>query len=132
MLYHVANILCLVTGLILFGLAVFGLMDVPQADSTLLSVILQPSGYSPLLDQVYLGVIGLLGFWLTLRIHVRVPAAIALGLILGKMILVQASGTLGIVVTVGLSLIVVAALVRLVSGGDTLHGDGAPGKPRFW
>ena len=62
----------------------------------------------------------------------RVPAAIALGLILGKMILVQASGTLGIVVTVGLSLIVVAALVRLVSGGDTLHGDGAPGKPRFW
>lgn len=117
MLYHVANFLCLFCGITLFALGSFGILSVPRTDLTLLTLLLEPTGFSTYADQAYLMILALLGFWLTLRIHVRVPAALALGLILGKLIILDETRLFGISASVTLSLVTFAALLRLVTTG---------------
>jgi hypothetical protein len=115
MLYHTANYLCLVSGLVLFGLGSYGLMGVPKSDIRTITLLLEPLGYSELLDNAYLVFLAIIGFWLTLRMNVRIPAALGLGLVLGKMLFLNLTGFLSGSLAVALSLILFGTLLRLIT-----------------
>lgn len=127
MIYHTANYLCLVSGLVLFGLGSYGLLGIPKSDIRTITMLLEPLGYSDLLDRAYLVFLALVGFWLTLRMTVRVPAAIGLGLVLGKMMFLNLSGFFSATLAVALSLIVFSALLRLITtkaeNDDLFHAN---------
>lgn len=113
--HHVANILCVTSGLCLFGLGLYGLMDSQSLDPHYLTEMLRPMGYGGWIDKVHLGLLGVLGFWLTIGLRTRIPAAVALALVLGKLLLLGEALSLDKLLILSLSLICFAAVLRIIT-----------------
>lgn len=113
--HHVANILCVTSGLCLFGLGLYGLMDNQSLDPHDLTEMLRPMGYGGWIDKVHLGLLGVLGFWLTIGLRTRIPAAVALALVLGKLLLLGQALSLDKLLILSLSLICFAAVLRIIT-----------------
>lgn len=113
--HHVANILCVTSGLCLFGLGLYGLMDNQSLDPHCLTDLLRPMGYGTWIDKVHLGLLGVLGFWLTIGLQTRIPAAVALALLLGKLLLLGEALSLDKLLILSLSLICFAAVLRIIT-----------------
>jgi len=112
---HLVNILCVTSGLTLFGLGLYGLMDNQSLDPHYLTEMLRPTGYGTGFDKIHLGLLAVLGFWLTIGLKTRVPAAIALALVLGKLLLVGDSLGLDKLLVLSLALICFAAVLRIIT-----------------
>ena len=112
---YVANFLCVTAGLILFGLGVYGLIDEESLQPHVLTELLRPTGFGTVFDKIHLGMLAVLGFWLTLGIYVRLPAAIALTLVLGKLLLVGSSLSVDRLLILSLAMVCFAAILRMIT-----------------
>ncbi len=99
--------LSLCAGLLLFGLAVIGFFQIEAQPIEALTILLEPLGMGPNLDQAFHIVMGILGAWLTLGFYTRAAATLALGLILTKVLFIK--GVIALSVT-----IVVCAMVATI------------------
>ncbi|RKF16378.1 hypothetical protein D6850_02130 [Roseovarius spongiae] len=119
------------TGIVLFTLAAYGLQGHEFGAHNIVTSLLRPSGYGAGLDTFYLVVLGALGFWLTSGLFVQVASGIALGLVMGKLVLLGEVLSLHSVAALGLALALTAILLRLVAPPET----GRPAQHRqsqFW
>ena len=135
MIYYAASFLTIGSGLILFGLGMFGLLgpDYLTLRLHLITHLLIPMGFDPVLDTAYLGLIAVLGFWLTLGVYVRIPAAITLGAIIGKLLLVNNALAPDNLLKIGLSLLAFAVLMRMITNtSHARHDRITPYMFRFW
>ncbi len=106
-------ILCLFSGLVLFWVGLVGLTDSPFEPVRELTALLAPSGLGDGVDQLYLSLLTILGFGLTLFIWVRPIAAVAVGLVTWKLALVH--GHLVLVSALLLCVALAAILLRRAS-----------------
>jgi len=122
-LYSLAATLSLFSGLVLFGLGTLGLVGMSQEDMHPITVLLHPSGLGDGLDRVYYGFLVFLGCWLTLCLYVRVPATIALALVLSKVSYLGDSSKIGMLPALALSLTLAALLLRMITTTSWLKRD---------
>lgn len=116
MLFHyIANFICVTSGLILFGLGVYGLTDERALQPHVLTELLRPSGFGTIFDRIHLGILAVLGFWLTIGLYVRIPAAIALALVLGKLMLVGENMSFDRLIVLSLAMAAFATMLRLIT-----------------
>lgn len=123
MLYSIAATLSLTAGLILFGLGLIGLTDMANANMHPITVLLYPLGLSETMDSIYYGFLMFLGFWLTLCIHVRVPAGIALTLVLAKVTFLSDGARIHILAALALLITLGALLIRMLTARTWLRRD---------
>jgi len=123
MLYGLAATLSLFSGLVLFGIGVFGLAGVPDENMHPITVLLHPSGLNPVWDRIYYGFLAFLGAWLTLCLHVRVPATIALGMVLFKITYLGDIRAIGILPALAVGLTLAALLLRMLTTTSWLKRD---------
>jgi len=100
------------TGLILFGIGLLGLFNIQLTLNNVFSVLTESLNASPGIDTAYYLGLALLGFWLTLNMQVRLAAALALGLVLGKIVFLNLFFHFGILLPLSVSVI----LLMLVFG----------------
>jgi len=133
LLFYIASFLSITSGLILFGLGVYGLLGNDYTKLHVVTELLKPMGFSPVLDQLYLGFLSVLGFWLTLGAFVRIPAAMALGMIIGKLLLVGDMLKIDSLLSLALVLIFYAGLVRIITNtSHDKHDRITPYVFKFW
>ena len=125
MLYGIAATLSLTAGLILFGLGVVGVTEIPHADMHPVTVLLYPLGLSETMDSIYYSFLMFLGFWLTLCIHIRVPAGIALALVLAKVTYLGDIERIGVLPALALLITLGALLIRMLTTRTWLRRDAA-------
>lgn len=123
MLYNIAATLSLFAGLMLFGIGSLGLTGMPGEDMHPITVLLLPSGLGTTMDSVYYGFLTILGAWLTLCIHVRVPATIALAMVLSKVTFLGDAAYLGTLPALAVALTLSALLLRMLTTTSWLKRD---------
>jgi len=115
MLYSIAATLSLTAGLILFGLGVVGATGVAHGDMHPVTVLLYPLGLSETMDIIYYAFLMFLGFWLTMCIHVRVPAGTALALVLAKVTYLGDISRIGVLPALALLITLGTLLIRMLT-----------------
>jgi hypothetical protein len=100
---YISYIACTTAGLILSAIAFVGLFDISVQPIEAATILLQPSGLGEIFDDIYLWIDLALGFWLILFFWVRTASAIALALVLFKIVLLH--GWIPLVLTIGLCLL---------------------------
>lgn len=123
MLYNLAATLSLFAGLMLFGIGTLGLVGMPGEDMHPITVLLLPSGLGAATDNIYYGFLTVLGAWLTLCIHVRVPATIALAMVLSKVAFLGDAAYLGVLPALAVALTLSALLLRMLTTTRWLKRD---------
>lgn len=113
--HHVAKFLGVTSGLTLFGLGLYGLQGNQSLDAHFLTELLRPMGFGTGLDQIHLGLLAVLGFWLTIGLRTRIPAAVALALVLGKLLVLGAALSVDKLLILSLSLVCFAAVLRMIT-----------------
>lgn len=106
---YISYPVCAIAGLLLFGIGFIGATDLPAQPISSLTILLEPLGAGPKMDMIYWEALMVLGFWITLCYWVRVPAGIALCLVIGKIAVVK--GVLPLLATTGLVVAVILALI---------------------
>lgn len=129
--HHIANILCITSGLCLFGLGLYGLLDHQSLDAHVLTEMLAPMGYGTWIDKVHLAILGVVGFWLTIGMQTRIPAAVALALVLAKLLLLGEALSLDKLLILSLSLICFAAILQMITHPQEPVEDPDP-RERDW
>ncbi len=74
----------LVTGLILFGIGMIGVARIPANPIEQITILLEPMGFGPSVDNAYWLGLASIGVWLSLWVYVRIPAILALAMIFFK------------------------------------------------
>lgn len=99
-------------GLILFGIGFIGLSGMPVKPVSHLTILLEPTGLSEVVDTLYLQAFVVLGVWLLLSYWVRLAAFCAIIVILSKILLLH--GWLPMTLTSGLCLLLSAVIAARV------------------
>ncbi len=123
MLYSLAATLSLFAGLTLFGVGFLGIAGVPPEEMHPITVLLHPSGLGTTLDLVYYGVLVFLGSWLSLCIYIRVPATIALAMVLSKVTFLGDASQLGVLPALAVFLTLSALFLRMLTTTSWLKRD---------
>lgn len=123
MLYGLAATLSLFAGLTLFGVGLMGIAGVPAEEMHPITVLLHPSGLGTTVDMIYYGVLVFLGAWLTLCIYIRVPATIALAIVLSKVTFLGDASQLGLLPAMAVFLTLSALFLRMLTTTSWLKRD---------
>lgn len=85
---YCASICASIAGLLLFCIGVIGLSGMDFAENPAITVLFQPLGSSPRVEQSYYLALIVVGIWLVLYIQARIAALVALALVLLKVLVV--------------------------------------------
>lgn len=123
MLYSLAATLSLFAGLTLFGIGFMGIAGVSAEEMHPITVLLHPSGLGPTVDMIYCGVLVFLGAWLSLCLYIRVPATIALAMVLSKVTFLGDGSEMGLLPALAVYLTLSALFLRMLTTTSWLKRD---------
>ncbi|WP_162685489.1 hypothetical protein [Roseovarius amoyensis] len=123
MLYSLAATLSLFAGLTLFGVGFLGIAGVPAEEMHPITVLLYPSGLGAAPDLIYHSVLIFLGAWLSLCIYIRVPATIALVMVLSKVTFLGDGSEMGVLPALAVYLTLSALFLRMLTTTSWLKRD---------
>ncbi|WP_439156240.1 hypothetical protein [Yoonia sp.] len=105
-----------ISGLLLCGIGLIGLTDMPARPVSQLTVLLEPTGFGKKADTAYLAAISFVGVWLVLSVWARLAAMAGMVLILSKIVLHH--GMLALALTIALCVLVAAAIALRTRGSE--------------
>lgn len=109
----------LATGLILFGIGIIGVARIPANPIEQITILLEPMGFGDAVDNAYWLGLAAIGVWLSIWVHVRIPAILALVMIIFK--IAHFEGVIPEALTGVLSVLLIIVLLQRK---QNQHSDG--------